>query len=449
MNQVIALPKEYLASIKPLLGNDWQDFLQSYHQPATRAVRFSDRRPLMISVEGQKQVPWQPGAYLIKPDSSLGAHPLHWAGAYYLQDASAMVAVAALDPQPGDKVLDLCAAPGGKASQIAQRQKGQGVLLANDPVYKRARELGFNLERMGVINSLVLSESAERIASHFPACFEKVLVDAPCSGEGMFRKDPDSIRHWTPELPKANAQRQLAILHAAAQALAPGGRLVYSTCTFNVVENEGVIQQFLSQNPAFTLKPVVLPGLSVQQTGMLRLWPHQGWGEGHFVALMEKSGEKLRSTASHIKRQEKPKPSVAETALLGAVNAALPDWISDAWQANQVFEGQAVIAPVMGFPLEDLRVLRLGLHVGNLRGNTPIPDHALALAGTPRQALPLDTAHAQAYRQGNTLPILPDLQGFIAPSLRGWPLGWGKAVAGVLKNHYPKGLRKPAASLES
>lgn len=434
------LPQEFLESVKPILGDSYPAFLDSYQRPHQRAVRLSGRRKQTFADYPGQAVPWQQGAFLIDQDSRMGAHPLHWAGAYYLQDASAMAAVAALSPCPGEKVLDLCAAPGGKASQIADDLKGQGLLVANEFVPKRAKELNRNLERMGVTNSLVLCEAPERISGFFPAYFDRVLVDAPCSGEGMFRKDPDSICQWSADLPAANAARQLSILEQAAKTLKPGGRMVYSTCTFNQIENEGVIEQFLSANPSFSMQPFALPGLPAAKEGMLRLWPHRHMGEGHFVALLQKSDTALPESAELYPGKNKGHDQ-RNQALLDAVNAALPAWVKESWQGNAVFQDQAVMVPE-GLPdLHGLRIVRMGLHLGNLRGKTPVPDHALALAGTPCLQVPvaLDTAHA--YRQGHPLMCDPELSGFAAPSLEGWPLGWGKAVEGILKNHYPKGLR--------
>lgn len=272
-----------------------------------------------------------------------------------------MAAVAALMPQPGERVLDLCAAPGGKSSQIADHLQGKGLLVANEPVHKRARELSFNLERMGITNAVVLNENPSRLEQSFLGFFNRVLVDAPCSGEGMFRKEPASRLQWTPDSPMLCAKRQKLILQSAAAMLRPGGVLVYSTCTFNDIENEGVMQEFLHEHADFQLQPFDLPGGLSASTGMLRLWPHRVKGEGHFVAkLIKNQGEHRKATP--VSRQNK-----ARDAQLDAINQAANDMVQLSLGANAWLSQTAVHIPE-GLPdLSGLRVLRLGLHIGQMQ----------------------------------------------------------------------------------
>lgn len=436
-----SLPEAFVKLVSPLLVDGLDDFLQSFAQSAWQALRRSNRRPPVQMPLLTRQVPWAHDAWYLPEGIRPGAHPLHWAGAYYLQEPSAMAAAAALNPLPGEKVLDLCAAPGGKASQMGDMMGGRGLLMVNDPVSQRAVELSRTIERMGIRNALVTADQPERLAAALPLFFDKILVDAPCSGEGMFRKDPEALSRWTPDLPALCAKRQSGILDQAALMLKPGGRLVYSTCTFNALENEGVVDAFLLCHPDFRAVPFSLPGLGKAERGRLRIWPHLARGEGHFIALLEKSGEGSGKNPPP-KREGQPLMNAAGRELCRAVSQALPDWTSVTLEADAVFAGTAVSLPPACPPLDGLKVLRLGLHLGGLAGKTARPDHALALAAQPRRCLALDEEGADAFRRGLELPAPPDCSGWAAPCLDGWPLGWGKASAGRCKNHYPKGLRK-------
>lgn len=413
-------------------------FLDSFHQPPHRAVRFSPRREHAPQAWCTDSVPWAEDAWYFAGDTQPGGMLLHWAGAFYIQEPSAMAAVTALDPQAGQAVLDLCAAPGGKSCQIAGLMAGEGLLLANEPVTSRARELSRNLERMGVINAVVTSNKPERLAEKFPAYFDRILIDAPCSGEGMFRKNPEVMKSWHPGLPGELSQLQLHILGQAAGMLKPGGRMVYSTCTFNSTENEGVIASFLRAHQGFSLKQFSLPGLRDAADGMLRIWPHISKGEGHFIALLEKAAETGNPAASVLFGDKTTKD---RRRLLSAVNGALPEWMETPVSADGFLGDTAVSLPRPCPDLEGLFTLRLGLHLASLVGKTMKPNHALAAAMKARNRLQLDRKEAECFRRGETLKVSGILQGYCCAEYEGWPLGWGKALNGILKNHYPKGLR--------
>lgn len=433
------LPEGFIQSIAHLLQAELGDFLDVMGGEPYRALRFSVRRENPV-IEGlNSPVAWANNAYYIKPGAQPGAHPLHWAGAYYIQEPSAMAAAAALGAQPGEAVLDVCAAPGGKATQLADMMQGQGVLIANDPVLPRARELSRNIERMGITNAVVLSNTPAQLAAAFLETFDRILVDAPCSGEGMFRKEPQSMQHWTPDVPAVCALRQADILSQAALMLKQGGSLVYSTCTFNDVENEGVIQAFLHAHPDFVLQPFALPGLREARDGMLRLWPHQVPGEGHFVALMKKRGE--------TQRRKDPAQQAGRDML--HVQKIIQDWVLDDLHINHQLGDVFTQLPLGTPPLHGLRILRAGLHIAQRVGKTLRPDHALALACKPRSQAAITLAEADAYRRGEVITVADhSLSGFVAPTCSGWPLGWAKAMEGQLKNHYPKGLRKYSFSYQ-
>ncbi len=436
------LPKGFVRMISPLLGRGLQDFLDAMEEPARRALRFSARgKP--PSVAGLAEpVPWAEGAFYLSECAAPGAHPLHWAGAYYLQEPSAMAAVSALAPQKDEKVLDLCAAPGGKACFIADSLGEKGLLAASDPVPGRARELSRSVERMGLRNTVVFQETPERLSKAFPGYFDRVLADAPCSGEGMFRKDPAARTQWTEEAPAACAARQKDILNAAAGTLRHGGVLVYSTCTFNRLENEDVVLAFLKAHPDFELQPFSLPGLPPAEGGMLRIWPHQAGGEGHFVARMKKAGSVT------LPGHYPSRAGLDDLPFIRAANRMLPDIVVGEIRADALLGGDVVMKPAVLPNLEGLRVLRLGLHIASVHGNTLRPAHALALGARARKTIPVSLEEADRYRRGEELEVDVLLSGFAAPEIAGWQLGWGKAVGGRLKNHYPKGLRRQGAAMD-
>ena len=290
-------PAAFLDECREILKDEFPAFLRALALPPRRALRLNPQRngaeqaAAPFLPDGAPRVPWEPLGRYLAADAKPGAGIAHAAGAFYLQDASAMAPVAALDPRPGERVLDLCAAPGGKSGQIAARLNGRGFLLSNEIEFSRARILLGNLERLGVANAFVTSASAEALARVLPAFFDRVLVDAPCSGEGMFRRDPEAASQWNPDAPAGCAARQTAILNDAARMVRPGGKLVYSTCTFNRLENEGTVREFLRAHPDFEPDAFELPGVGASRDGCLRLWPHRIEGEGHFLARFTRKGE--------------------------------------------------------------------------------------------------------------------------------------------------------------
>lgn len=454
------LPEAYIAQMKRLLGEaGFFAYDQSLSQPVTRALRVNLLlRPdgsLPCPVEGVGEaVPWAKGCCFVEGDARPGLSPLHEGGLFYLQEPSALSAVSVLAPQPGERVLDLCAAPGGKSTQIAGLMQGRGLLVCNEPVPSRAQILSRNVERMGVRNAIVTSAMPAQLAPRFPAFFDRILVDAPCSGEGMFRRQPEARDEWSAGSPRGCADRQLEILEAAAKMLAPGGALVYSTCTFNDTENEGVLARFTAAHPEFALEPFALPGLPSGSRGYVHLYPHEIRGEGHFVSLLRKAPDApgapeneekprravkpARGRGEQAKKAQQPAIAVPEDVLAPGVSFdrlhaaggslwALPEGLDDLSR------------------LDGLRVLRTGLLLAHAEGRRAEPDHALAMALTPCEAArtaELDEAQALAYQAGETLE-LGDLEpGYTLLTLRGVSLGFGKQAGGVMKNHYPKGLRR-------
>ncbi len=425
-------PQGWIEQLRPLLGDTLPDFLRALNQPPLRGVR--TRKDAPPPPKAEEKVPWGTDAYYLPLDSDAGVRPAHEAGAYYIQEPSAMTAAAALCPRPGERVLDLCAAPGGKSTQLAAMMGGKGLLVCNEPVPNRAQVLSRNIERMGVKNAVAVCALPEELSPRWLEFFDKILVDAPCSGEGMFRRHPETREEWTPAAPAGCNRRQTRILHHAAAMLRPGGRLVYSTCTFNAEENEGVVEAFLRAHPDFHLVPFSLPGLP-DCGGMLRVWPHLVKGEGHFAALLEKDGDAKKKQAVF----SLPVPGKQEIAL---AQAFLREHIAEKLDLNAVFAGKVIAAPAELPPLKGVRVLRLGLQIGEMKGKIFLPDHALALACPSLRTVPVTEDEARLYQAGQVLPVDESLRGFYTPTLNGLNLGWGKASEGQLKNHYPKGLRK-------
>ena len=428
------LPELFLKRMQTQLGEEFADYLQSLERPRAVALRMNplkgDAPSLPFVTEN---VPWEPMGCYYDPTARPGLHPYHEAGVYYLQEASAMSAVALLDPQPGERVCDLCAAPGGKSTQIAGRMMGKGFLLCNEWSPKRAKILSQNVERMGVANALVTNETVDNLARRLPGFFDRVLIDAPCSGEGMFRKEEAAITDWSQETVEMCARRQAEILHHGVKLLRPGGRLVYSTCTFAPEENEQAIAAFLAEHPDFELEDVSAPWFTPAGVGQFRLWPHKLLGEGHFAAVLRKLGDE-------------------PTEAIPSPGQKLPkEWLSFAKELDiRLPEGKAILfgqnlywAPEDLPELKGLKVLRPGLELGEVKKDRFQPAHALALwLQNCKNSLsfPAESSQIKAYLHGEALPC--SAKGWHLVCVDGYSIGWGKGDGNLLKNHYPKGLRR-------
>ncbi len=428
------LPEAFLLRMQAQLGQEYEDYLASLERPRAVALRFNPLKgdaPSLPFVG--TPVPWEPQGYYYDPQSRPGLHPYHEAGVYYLQEASAMSAVALLDPQPGEQICDLCAAPGGKSTQIAGRMAGQGFLLCNEWSPKRAKILSQNIERLGVANALVTNETADRLAQKLPRFFDRVLIDAPCSGEGMFRKEEAAITDWSEETVQMCAKRQAEILDAGAKLLRPGGRLVYSTCTFAPAENEEAIAAFLQRNPDFTLEDVDAPWFTKVGVGQFRLWPHKLLGEGHFAAVLRKQGNEPVESAP-CSGEKLPKEWLAFAKELGI---SLQEGKAISFGSNLFW------APSQLPDLKGLKVLRPGLELGQCKKDRFEPAHGLALwlkECKNSLSLPADSHQIHKYLHGDVLPF--DGRGWCLVQVDGYSIGWGKGDGSMLKNHYPKGLRR-------
>ena len=428
------LPEAFLHRMQGQLGEEYPAFLESLERPRAVALRFNPLKgnaPDLPFVGDP--VPWEKMGFYYDPEARPGLHPYHEAGVYYLQEASAMSAVALLDPQPGERICDLCAAPGGKTTQIAGKMAGEGFLLCNEINPKRAKILSRNIERMGVANALVTGEHPARLAEKYLGFFDRVLIDAPCSGEGMFRKEEAAVTDWSPETVEMCAHRQGEILQSGAELVAPGGRLVYSTCTFAPAENEQAVEKFLENHPEFVPEDVDAPWFTKVGTGMFRLWPHKLLGEGHFVAVLRK----IRGEETDIPEEKGQKIPKEWASFAKELNISLP-------VGKLVAFGQSLFwAPEAMPEIKGVKVLRPGLELGELKKDRFEPAHALALwLKTAENTLSLhpDSPQIAAYMRGETLPC--QSRGWTLVKAGDFSVGWGKADGNVLKNHYPKGLRR-------
>ena len=449
--------------MQQLLGAEAEAFLTSLAEPARVGLRIntlkcSPEHFREISKWPLKPVPWCDAGFLLDENEPVrpGLHPLHRAGVYYLQEPSAMAVAEAVAPEPGEWVLDLAAAPGGKATHLASLMQNKGLLVANEVTNSRVRALGENLERLGVRHALVTSESVERLVAQWGAVFDRVLLDAPCSGEGMFRKSEEALSQWSEYLVESCSVRQNDLLTEAAKLVKPGGVLVYSTCTFAPEENERVIAAFLEKHPEFEPLPLHFPTAQPGQPDWTttaerldytaRFWPHLSPGEGHFIA-------KLRRVAGHFDVKAHRKT---------ASPTPLPQQARDLWEtfvretfdepplpdAPLMLRGEKLYALPETLPkLAGLRTLRSGVWLGTPKKNRFEPAHSLALALTQKELNGVRTLDFDAespalkrYLQGDVLES-PGGDGWLIVSVSGFALGWGRRSRGTVKNFYPKGLR--------
>ena len=424
------LPPAFLHRIKTQLGNETDDFIRAMNEPAIRGIRFNPLKPCKENVRWMTgdRIPWEENGWYLSENETPGITIWHEAGAFYLQDPAAMLPVKVLNPRPGEKILDLCSAPGGKATQIGCAMHGKGLLVCNEVIPKRALILSRNIERLGITNTVVTGARPEILASRWKGCFDAVLADAPCSGEGMFRRDPETRIEWSPEKASGCVIRQREILTSAAELVRPGGRLVYSTCTFNPDENENMIQWFLNTHSDWEAEPFQLPGAD-GKNGFFTCYPHRTKGEGQFTALLKKKGN---SECPFIPDTSLPKAGSKDAVRFADSFPGLPN-------ATHIF-GHTLIHTEFLPDIKGISVYRIGLHLGEIHDSYFIPDHASAyIAASSIQKSIVDPEHALRYMSGETVD--GNESGWTVVTCNGMPLGWGKGTGGIIKNHYPKGLR--------
>ena len=471
------LPPQFLEDMRELLGEEFEAYLDSFRQPKSAGLRLNSGK--LTGEEWEKLAPfptepvlWAENGRYYEEGLQPARDPYYYAGLYYIQEPSAMAPAALLPVEPGDRVLDVCAAPGGKSTELGARLKGQGLLFSNDISSSRAKALLKNLELSGVPGICVSSEAPERLAELLPGFFDKILVDAPCSGEGMFRRDERMVKDWESRGPAYYGPIQRQILRAAAEMLRPGGVMVYSTCTFSRYEDEEAVLDLLAQCPELELDPIPLfPGAvsGFGLDGCVRLFPHKLRGEGHFVArLRKKAGEERR------RQSQRRKPAALS---LGPDSAALLDALLSALSRSlALLAGNAVSGKTGAETLKEglrerngslyllpeefpeelcLRFLRTGLLVGEVKKGRFEPSQPLAMAlsakaveseSGPVSLLSMSRLDGRVirYLKGETIalePEEPDRKGWILVCVDGFPLGWGKGNGRTVKNKYYPGWR--------
>lgn len=497
MSNKTQLPAAFLVRMQELLTNEYDEFIHSYDEPAYRALRLNPLKvkkaataALLSEVYGcditntenadiggaydTMRVPWCDLGYYFGDNLRPGIHPYHAAGAYYIQEPSAMLpgelAHIAIDRAIAKRgfvrVLDMCAAPGGKSTHVAGYIGDKGILVANEPIPARAKILSQNIERMGLTNTLVISEMPDKIASVFPVFFDVILTDVPCSGEGMFRKDDIAIAEWSEDNVSMCVKRGETILEATHRCLKPGGSIVYSTCTYEPAENENAVKKFIGTHPGYTIAKTGGNGIEPLSLGTYRIWPHKHKGEGHFAAVLTTDtdlkwadeagtvnstdtdgGTSDYTSDKSVSRdaQNLMKSFITETltpAGIGVINGRIIAFGDNLYCVPEELASFATATDRS----KSLRIERPGLHIGTLKKGRIEPSHSLALALSPGMSicevmLKASDERVLKYLQGESISCDPSLKGYAVVYVDGYSLGWGKASGGVLKNHYPKGLR--------
>jgi NOL1/NOP2/sun family putative RNA methylase len=454
----------FLDRMSHFLGDEFPAFAESLNAAPRSGLRINTLK--LTKEQFQKITPfvlgepvtWASSAFLMEGEEKPGKHPYHQAGLYYLQDPSAMSPAELLAPQPGERVLDLAAAPGGKTTQLAALMQGRGLLVANEIKTKRVGHLVQNMERWGAGNVVIANESPENLADHFGAYFDRVLVDAPCSGEGMFRKDIGARADWSLEMVHGCAARQVNILRVAGKLVRPGGFLLYSTCTFAPEENEGVIAAFLGEFKDFEVaglshyagfmagRPDWLDGNDAPQLeGAVRLFPHRVEGEGHFACCLRRKAGKVSEQVGNkqLSRLSRTQSGYWQEFCSKTIQADLDD------DRLRVVGDRLYYIPVEMPDFGWLRVIHPGVWLGLFKKDRFEPAHPLALYfkqddNFKSVSLPAGSPELSAYLRGESIPGAES--GWAIICVDGFPLGWSKGVQGTLKNHYPRGWILPGMS---
>lgn len=456
----LKLSEEYLNRMRDLLGEEeFSAYLKSFDEERLYGLRVNTAKvtpeafPELVSWD-LKPVPWIPNGFYYEGTERPAKDPYYYAGLYYLQEPSAMTPAMLLPVEPGDRVLDLCGAPGGKSTELGVRLAGKGVLISNDISNSRAKALLKNLELWGISNICVTSETPDKLADVFGPWFDKILIDAPCSGEGMFRKDDDMVKSYEERGPEYYSEIQKEITDQAVRMLAPGGLLLYSTCTFSRCEDEEIICHILENHQEMELIRLPLfEGASggIGLDGCIRLFPHKIKGEGHFISLLRKNGGGAERTAAGSRERSRTEPQ-------GKKAPALPTELTDFLALmKREFDGSRIMIkndsvyylPENFVPAKELRYLRTGLLLGELKNKRFEPGQALAM-----------TLHAEEFRQtiswkkeddrvirylkGETISLTPEegpVKGWCLICVDGYPLGFAKGTGMALKNKYYPGWR--------
>ena len=453
------LPETFVLRMKELLGSEYEAFSDSYEEKTYAGLRMNTLKITLeeyLELTGQtlEPVSWCPTGFYYSGSREYSKNPLYHAGLYYIQEPSAMFPAQVLPVSPGDIILDMCAAPGGKSTALAAKLQGTGLLVSNDISASRAKALLKNIEASGVRNSIVLTEDPKNLAGPFEGCFDKILIDAPCSGEGMFRKEPSMMKAWEKNGPEFFSKLQREIVDSGIRMLKAGGMMVYSTCTFSVEENEGTLQYILENYPDMHVVPIGQDGEGLASAHpewvdgfeeirhAKRLWPHYLKGEGHFTALLKKDGEPSETLWAEETGNIKELPEEF-AGFLRESGVRL-----DFEPSRLMLQGDHLSylpehAPALG----KLRRMRTGWYLGDIRKKRFEPSGFFARGLEPSECshwidLELSDARVIKYLKCETLEVSPELpNGWYIVGVCGHSLGWGKVSGGTLKNKYPSGWR--------
>ncbi len=443
------LPEEFCNRMKELTGDEFPDFIKSYDTQINRGIRINtlkctDIEAVAKTLGVDERVDWCPTGFYAGDEVS-GRHPYHGAGVFYFQEPSAQSVAEYLSIDENSKILDLCAAPGGKTTHIGARMKNCGLLVANEIISKRAAILSENVERMGLTNTIVTNETPTKLAEKFQGYFDGIIVDAPCSGEGMFRKEPQAVEEWSVAHTLSCGVRQKNILDDAYKMLKCGGYIMYSTCTFSYDENEAVVKYMMD---TYNMELCPIDGLHMLSAGVgegmencRRIFPHKNKGEGHFTALLRRTEE---NDVHRVKQKKNAKPDLALNTAVKLYREFEKKALNIKLDGAFVLFGDNLYLLPEEVDIDKLRVLRCGLHLGTVKRNRFEPSHALSHAFDNniyinKVEIPLTSPDVNKYLHGETIPST--VTGWCVVTVDGYPLGWGKGSDGIVKNHYPKALR--------
>ena len=453
------LPAVFTDRMETLLGSEYSAFYNSYDEKTYAGLRMNTLKItaeeyLKLTRQELEPVSWCPTGFYYNGSREYSKNPLYHAGLYYIQEPSAMFPAQALPVEEGDYILDMCAAPGGKSTALAAKLHGTGCLISNDISASRAKALLKNIEASGVRNSIVLTEDPKNLVPVFPEYFDKILIDAPCSGEGMFRKEPSMMKAWEKNGPDFFSKLQREIVDSGIRMLKPGGKMIYSTCTFSVEENEGTLKYILEHYPDMHVIPIGQTGDGLMEAHpewvdgpeeirhARRLWPHHLKGEGHFTALLQKEGEKPETLKEYGEKGMKALPEEFEQFLKdGGVTISFDP-------SRLILQGDHLsYLPENMRPLGKLRRMRTGWYLGDIKKKRFEPSGFFARGLSPSECtnwidLELDDPRVIKYLKCETLEVPEELpNGWYIVGVCGHSLGWGKVTKGTLKNKYPSGWR--------
>lgn len=447
------LPDAYKERMQMLLGDDYSSYLEELEKPPVKAFRVNtDKIPLddfqKLNIFGSEKIPYVENGFYLNYEK-VGNHPYHHAGMIYVQEPAAMAPAECIEIRPDWKVLDMCAAPGGKSTQLKNKLGENGVLVSNEIISSRCKILTGNIERLGLKNTVTTCLDSEKIAKIFPSTFDLIMVDAPCSGEGMFRKEEIAISEWSTQNVSMCAVRQAEILENAARALKEGGYIIYATCTFSVEENEKTIDSFLQKHPEFELVPVkdavkehtsdgvFFEGCKCESINLTRrFYPHKASGEGQFMAVLHNKDECV---------QTKNKTTAPTAKIDKAIFEFLDDVLIDYKKDNvRIYNGNPVYF-TPDFPISDGVAFSCGIRIGELRKNYIQPHHQffMGMAKNFKRVIKLSAESDEIIKYLHGEEISADCpNGWAVVTVDGCAVGGAKVVNGTAKNHYPKGLRK-------